>query len=52
MPLQVLTEDKHAGSFPTSSGGLICILPEKEKEKDARVVVSQLCAGENVASIY
>lgn len=52
MPLQVLTEDKHADSFPTSSEGLICILPEKEKEKDARVVVSQLCAGENVASIY
>lgn len=32
MLLRVLTEDKHAGSFPTNSGGLICILPEKRKD--------------------
>lgn len=35
MPSRVLTADKHAGSFPTDSGGLKCILPEKEKRGKA-----------------
>lgn len=42
---QVLTADKHVGSFPTGSGGLKCILPEKEKRGKAAAKQKQVMRG-------
>lgn len=45
MPSRVLTADKHAGSFPTGSGGLKCILPEKREDRRGFSKTKQVMRG-------